>query len=215
MKKQVMQIDIMGEVVFSSTHDGVDLISLCSAGNVWRLKNGMAVYQIDKFLKSKYLPQYIKAAAIEWGLPEESFLKKVGTFKNTKHYGHVSVAVLLAEQISPTFHAKVHKTFIDGKVLEYRLKGGDEYKILNAAIDQYLPSPNGDNTGRYINVSKMIREKCKLSNSPDKEVQTWNQSIADSVAQRMRYDIEAKLVNFISLGLIKDWEHLKEIITKL
>jgi hypothetical protein len=215
MKKQLMQVDVMGEIVFSSTQNGVDLISLCAAGNVWRLKNGMAVYQIDKFLKSKYLPQYIKAAAIEWDLPEESFLKKTGTFKNTKHYGHVSVAVLLAEQISPAFHAKVHKTFIDGKILEYRLMAGDEYKNLNNAIAQYLPSPSGDNTGRVINAAKMIRAKCNITNSPDKEISTWNQFVADSVAQRMRYDLEAKLVSFISLGLIRDWEHLKDVIDKL
>jgi len=210
-----MQIDVMGEIVFSSTHDGVDLISLCAAGNVWRLRNGMATYQIDKFLKSKYLKQYIAAASKEWDLPIESFLKKTGAFKSTKHYGHVSVAVLLAEQISAEFHAKVHKTFIDGKILEYRLLAGEEYKNINNAIAQYLPSPSGDNTGRIINIAKMIREKCQLVNSPDKEIQTWNQAVADSVAQRMRYDLESKIVNFIQLGLIRDWEHLKEVIAKL
>ena len=61
----------------------------------------------------------------------------------------------------------------------------------------------------------MIREKCQLVNSPDKEIQTWNQAVADSVAQRMRYDLESKIVNFIQLGLIRDWEHLKEVIAKL
>ena len=210
-----MQVDVMGEIVFASTSEGVDLISLCAAGNVWRLKNGFPIYQINVFISSKYLQEYIKAAAIEWNLPENSFLRSTGKYKNTKHYGHVSVAVLLAEQISPAFHAKVHKTFIEGKLLEYRLKGGDEFKNLNNAIDAYLPSPSGDNTGRYINVSKMIREKCNLTDSSDKEIPTWNQSIADSVAQRMRYDLEAKICNFINLGLIKDWDHLKDVIKKL
>lgn len=215
MKKQVMQVSIMDAIVSADTDGFVDLNDLVNAGNLWRLQNGMPVYQLGTFLNSKMLDEYVNAASIVWDLPKESFLKKSGKNKTSRHSGHVSVAVLLAEQISPVFHATVHKIFIDGKLLEYRLLGGTEFKALNAMIDQYLPSESGSNAGRYINAAKMIRSKCAISKPDDVEITTWNQSAADSVAQRMRYDIESKLVTMISLGLIKDWDGLKDVINRM
>jgi hypothetical protein len=215
MKNQEVQVAIMGEIVFSSTDYGVDLVSLCAAGNIGRLQIGKPVYQLNTFLKSDYLKEYIKAAAKVWGIPEDSFLVSTGKLKKTRHYGHVSIAVLLAEQLSPEFHAKVHKTFIEGEILEYRVLGGDTYKLLNNVITQYLPSPSGDNTGRYITVAKLLRDKCILSQPEGEEGLTWNQSVADSTSQRMRYDLEAYLVKCINLGMIRDFDHLKEVIQKL
>jgi len=35
------------------------------------------------------------------------------------------------------------------------------------------------------------------------------------IAEYLREDYEDKLVSFLKVGLIKDWEHLKEIIGNL
>jgi KilA-N domain len=215
MRNQKMSVDIMGEVVFATTDGYVSLTSLCEAGNMWRGANRLSTYQLPSFMGSKLLKDYIAAATKIWDLPEESFVKVVGKGRAARTWGHISIAILLAEQLSPEFHVSVHKIFIEGRILEYRLLGGDEFKTLNAAIAQYIPSPTGDNTGRYIQTAKMLKEKCKLQDSPDKEIDTWNQSRADSVIQKMRYDLEAKIVGILQLGLIRDWDHLKEVIAKL
>jgi hypothetical protein len=130
-------------------------------------------------------------------------------------YGHVSIAVLLAEKISPAFHARVHHIFIEGQLLKNRLHGGEEFKRVNMAIDEYLPSPSGDNTGRYINVSKLIRAKCEVEKPADKELATWNQESADSVAQLKRVKMLEFVAGMIEIGAIKDFDHLKEVIEKL
>jgi hypothetical protein len=213
MKPQILKVDVDNEIVFASTEWGVDLVSLMEAGNIHRLKKGMPVRQLNKFLSSKYLEEYIEAATRIWELPKEAFLCTIGKGKGVRHYGHISIAVLLAEQISPEFHVKVHKTFIEGKLLEFRVLGGDEFKMLNAAIAEHLPSPSGDNKGRYIQLAIMIRDKCKLLS--DSGSVTWNQAVADAHAQRTRYELEAKLCQLINLGLVRDWEHLKEIIAKI
>ena len=215
MKKQIMQVKILNQIVQADTDGFVDLNSLSRAGNAWRLENEMAIYQISTFLSSKLLEEYTIAAAEVWGLPKTSFLKKSGKNRTSTTLGHVSIAVLLAEQISPIFHATVHKVFIDGKLLENRLYGGEEFKRFNEALLDYLPSERGNDNARRINAAKLIRAQCELTKPENEEIETWNQEAADSVAQEHRVEILEKLTSFLRLGFVKDWDHLKEIIIKL
>jgi len=216
MKAQEMEVAVLDAIVFASTDYGIDLVSLCTAGNIWRLKNGMSTYQLGRFMTSQGLKDYIKAASQVWDIPEVMFVKKVKSPKTpTKWYGHLSIAVLLAEQISPYFHAQVHKTFIEGKLFENRLLGGEEFKRVNAAIAINLPSPSGDNKGRYIQLANMVRNKCIVKKPEKLDISVWNQAAADQVAQALRVEILTKLESMISLGVIRDWEHLKEIVAKL
>ena len=75
-------------------------------------------------------------------------------------------------------------------------------------IDQYLPEREGkDNKGIFINVSKMIKAKVMPG---DKQ---WNDADANQLRKRDEY--EEKLCAVLKLGLVKNWEHLKEIIEKM
>ena len=211
MKKQNMSIDILSQSVLADTDGFVDLNSLINAGNMWRLQNGMASYQLGSFINGSYLPRYIAAASRCWGLPENCFLKSGGSGNKKWTKGHVSVVVLLAEQISPDFHAEVHKVFIEGKILENRVLGGEEFNRLNSLIVSHIPSPSGNDSGRLINAAKLIRAKCEVS-CGDELVVTWNQESANYVAQKRRVELTAKLCLFLESGLIRDWEHFKELI---
>ena len=215
MKKQTMSVSVFNDTVFATTDGMVSLTGLATAGNHWRGENKMKPYQLNQFMNSAYLKSYIKAAAVEWDLPEETFLKVSGRGQLAQTYGHISIAVLLAEKISPAFHARIHHIFIEGQLLQNRLYGGEEFKRVNKAIDDYLPSPSGDNTGRYINISKWVRSKCDIEKAVDDDVSTWNQESADQVAQLKRVKILEFIAGMIEVGAIKDWDHLKEIIAKL
>jgi hypothetical protein len=210
MKIQEMNVDIMGATILASTDGLVCLSDLLRAGNAWRVMRGMSALQLNNFVTSPTTAAYVEAASRLWELPQESFLTVKGRGRNSRTWGHISVAVLLAEQMSPDFHAMVHKTFIEGKLLEFRNMGGDEFKALNRAIDKHLPASEGKtNLGKYINTAKMIKERCQLP-----EEHGWNDTQANAATTQMRYNLENKMVDYLEQGFVRDWEHFKEILVR-
>lgn len=212
MSNYPVSVQFFGNVVRAQTSGScVCLNDMFIAGNALRLSEGKPALQMNAFLSSKTLNDYVKAAAIEWNLPEDHFVCKEGRGKNTKTFVHVSVALLAAESMSPRFHAHVHRVFIEGKLLEFRERGGTEFKALNAAIDQYLPDRIGkDNKGVFINIAKIIRGRILGEEATSDD---WNRA---SVAQtHLRYDWENKMCDMLRLGVIRDYEHAKQIISKL
>lgn len=212
MANHIMLVDVFNAPVRCDT-DGslVNLNQLLNAGNAWRLNNGQSAYQLSAFLASELVANYIKAAAKEWMLPESEFVKKVGRGTTGRTMAHICIAVLLAEQISPEFHVKVHKIFIESKILDFRVRGATEFIALNSAIDLLLPGREGkDNTHLYINVATMLRDKIL---GPGAKTEDW--STATPEQTQRRYSAEEKLCTFLKLGLIRDYDHLKEIVGKL
>jgi hypothetical protein len=205
-----MSVDIMGATILASTDGLVCLSDLLRAGNAHRANRGRSLLQLQNFVSAAHTRDYIAAAAEVWGLPESSFLAVRGSGQKTRTWGHLSVAVLLAEQLSPEFHAMVHKTFIDGEILRFRSLGGDEFKALNRALDKHLPASEGKtNLGKYINTAKMIKEKCQLP-----EEHGWNDTQANAATTQMRYNLENKMVDYLEQGFVRDWEHFKEILVR-
>ena len=202
-------------IMFGGGYSMVSLTNIINIGNHWRGENKMKPYQLAQFMNSAYLKSYIKAASLEWGISEDSFLSVSGRGQLSQTYGHISIAVLLAEKISPAFHARVRHVFIDGQILQNRLHGGEEFKRVNRAIDDFLPSPSGNNKGRHINLALLVRDKCEIVRPDDEELQTWNQEAADSIAQQKRVKILEFISGIIELGVGRDWEHLKELVQKL
>lgn len=207
-----MSVDFFGNEVRCETGGNmVSLNDLFNAGNAWRLNNKKPIMQMAAFLNSLTLREYIEAAATEWNTLSEDFIKKTGKGKYTRTMCHISVAILAAEQISPAFHARVHKTFVEGKLLEFRELGGTEFKNLNSAIDLYLPDRTGkDNRGVYITIAKKIRSKLL---GIDAESEDWNKATVPQI--HSRYDLERRLVDYLSMGMVKDFEQLKNLIDRM
>jgi len=212
MSNHTLSVDFFGNTVRAQT-DGsrVCLNDLFMAGNAYRLSNSKPALQMSSFLGSKSLIEYKEAAAEEWNIPKEDFIKKEGKGAKTRTYAHISIAMLAAESISPRFHAHVHRVFVEGKLLEFRERGGTEFMKLNAAIDQYLPGRDGkDNKGVFIQTAKQLRGRII---SHDSKAGDWDFASVDQT--HMRYDWEHKLCEMLRLSLIRNYDHLKEIISKL
>jgi len=124
---------------------------------------------------------------------------------------HLAVAVLAAEYLSPEFHAQLHKELIEGKLLYWRNQGATEFSALNAAIDQHLPGreDKDSNTGVYIQMAKLIRNK--ITRVEDPEVSVWDKSPA--LYQQQRAAMENFLVDVLTNGLVRDYDHLKQLAT--
>ncbi len=212
MSNYPVSVQFFGNVVRAQTAGNrICLNDMFIAGNAVRLSEGKPALQMASFLNSKTLNEYIEAAAHEWNIDKAQFIAKEGRGKNTRTYVHVSVAMLAAEFMSARFHAHVHRVFIEGKLLEFRERGGTEFKNLNAAIELYLPDRLGkDNKGVFINVAKLIRERILGSEA---KTEDWN--VASVAQTHLRYEWENKLCDMLRLGVVRDYDHIKQLIHKL
>ena len=212
MSNYPVTVEFFGNVIRAQTEGSrICLNDMFNAGNAMRLSLGKPALQMNAFLNSKGLAEYVEAAAQEWNLSHDHFICKEGRGKNTKTFVHVSVALLAAESMSPRFHAHVHRTFIEGKLLEFRERGGTEFKSLNAAIDQYLPDRAGrDNKGVYIQIAKLVRGRIL---GEDAKIEDWNKASVPQI--HLRYDWENKICEMLRLGVVRDYPHLKELVNKL
>lgn len=190
--------------VFHNTAMG-DLTQLWKVGTIMRVNNGMAVPQLNNFLQSQSTKDFIEVCERKTGKP---CIEITGRGKNGRTWASIHMMIYAAEYLSTEFHFEVIDAFINNKILEWRDVSGDEFKALNIAIDNYLPGRDGkSNKGIYINTAKMLLGKVNPS------ITTWNDATADEL--RERAVIENKLVTTLHLGLIRDWEHMKEIIEKI
>ena len=190
--------------VFHNTAMG-DLTQLWKVGTIMRVNNGMAVPQLNNFLQSQSTKDFIEVCERKTGKP---CIEVTGRGKNGRTWASIHMMIYAAEYLSTEFHFEVIDAFINNKILEWRDVSGEEFKALNIAIDNYLPNrEEKSNKGIYINVARMLLKKV----NPD--LSSWNDASADEL--RDRATIENKLVTTLQLGLIKDWEHMKEIIEKI
>lgn len=204
-----------GKRVRCETENGeVCLNDLVIAGNAWRHVNGLSSRKLSDITQTDSFKNFIKAASRVENIPEERQFHTTGRGRTSRTMGRLVVAIYVAEQMSPDFHVQVIRTFVEGKLLEFRDFGGTEFKSLNAAIDAYLPGRDGkdgkDNKGVYINVAKKLREKILGEGAT---TESWNR--ANVQQTHVRYEYENKLCFSLSMGFVKDFEHLKGLIDKL
>jgi len=137
---------------------------------------------------------------------------KKGRYGGT--YMHLYLLLEVATRLDSDLKVQIYKTFVEGKILEHRDMGGDNFKKLNKAIDT-LPdrSPElkpKDNKGCYINVAKEIRQKLDILSSHG-----YNEKEHSDIIQKKREQIEDRLVSMIEVGLIQSYPQLIDVIEKL
>ena len=205
-----MQVDFFGNSVRAETEGRlVSLTDIVRAGNQWRAAKGLPLKTLQAVVESVGFNDFI--SVVKNDMPESEVLFTVGQGNKKRTMAHVTIAIYVAEQMSPEFHYNVIKTFIEGKLLEFRELGGTEFKNLNAAIDLYLPDRQGkNNQGIYIQIAMRVREKLMGAGA---EKGCWDSA---TVAQiHSRYDLENRLIDYMRNGFVNDYEHLKAVIGKL
>jgi hypothetical protein len=121
---------------------------------------------------------------------------------------HLYLMLDAAAWLDSDFKLDVYETFVTNRILQWRDDSGDEFIALNAAIDAYLPGREGkDNKGIFIQSAIKLKEKIH----PDEG--NWNTANYNQLQQRT--EVERNLVKLLQLGVVRDWEHLKELIEKV
>lgn len=225
---QLMQVRI-GDYVQPINHKSMmgNLNTLWDFGNSLRELKGKMPLQLKDFLASPDTVEYMialerkvnggnpdiikieydghgrcKKVAGEWTVLETKRGKNGGT------WAHLYLMLKAATHLDKEFELDVYHTFVTSKILQWRDDSGTEYNILKDAIDLYLPKREGkDNLGVYIQTAKRIKSKI----NPDGD--EWNTATYEQLEKRTM--IEKSLVQFLYLGMIKDFDHLKEILEKL
>lgn len=196
-------------LLYSCDKGMVNLNQLFLLGNKYRAEVGLPAFQIAAFLRAKGTMEYIAAAKEEWNLQDQDLIVRPTNGTGCTMV-HISIAVLAAASMNVKLHAKLHRRLIESETARFVSTGGTEFKNLNASIDQYLPGRDGrDNKGVFIQIAKALRTRVLGTDDAD----GWN---AASVAQtHERYEVENKLCDLLRLGLVRDYDHLKELVSKI
>ena len=237
---QTMTVTI-GHNVFSIDHKTMmgNLNQFWDCGNAYRIERGLPAKHLDNWVRSAETAEY--AAAVEKKLfgfksviitrldsnPNmvESITKTSPLFKTKRGKGggtwaHLYILLDAATFLDPDFKVEVYSTFIEGKLLQHRDESGDRYKPFNMAIDQLPDRVGKDNKWIYINAANLLAERIGLpavSEMPvddkGKPMNRWNAATAHQLSERA--DAEKMLTNYIQMGFVRNWEHLKELIGKV
>jgi hypothetical protein len=191
------------------------LTDLFSLGNAQRILDGKKFINQTLFIKSKATQEFIQIIAKELAIDPDEIVYSRGRGKASKTYGQLHFLIYAAEKLSPTFHFHVIDIFLGKHLLQLRDDGGNVFKALNLAIDQWLPDRKGKK-GCYIQIATMLRAKIFPEIKEFKTgVNIWNTEFATHDKQYLREDYEDKLVAFLKAKLIRDWEHLKQVLENL
>ena len=123
-------------------------------------------------------------------------------------WAHLYLLLDAASRLDSDFRLQIYKTFVEGKILQWRNDSGDEFINLNIAIDYFLPTEDKkERVERYKICAWDL--KCKIK--PDGN--TWN--TASYLQLQKRAEIEKDLVKYLRMGFVRNFNHLKEIISQL
>lgn len=223
---QVMRVTI-GEHTLPIGHKNMmgSLTEVWKIGNAYRTKRGLPELDLNNWLRSPETLEYVRVveedlnvkcvdstpleirnSALVKNLTSPLITSKRGKGGGT--WAHLYILLDAAARLDPQFKHKMYKTFVEGKLLQWRDDGGDEFINLNIAIDAYLPERDGmDNVNVFIYVAKQL--KAKILSPYD----TWNTASLPQLEKRAM--LEKDLCNYLRLGMIRNYDHLKEVIAKI
>ena len=232
MQNQTLTVAI-GNNRFEIEHQTMmgNLNEFWDCGNAYRTQKGLPPKLLANWLRSADTAEYVAAverelfgfnSVVSTELEKEGMVEtitKTSQLFQTKRgrYGgtwaHLYVLIDAAAYLDPDFKVQVYKTFIEGRLLQRRDEGGENFKAINIAIDAFLPGRDGkDNKWLFINLANLIADKFGLP-SAETGVNRWNGATLYQTEARSK--IEETLTIMLRAGLVRDWEHLKELVEML
>lgn len=146
------------------------------------------------------------------------FITKRGKGGGT--WAHLFILIEAAAYLDPSFRVEVYKAFIEGQH-SWDINHNDfRYKPFNMAIDQLPDRVGKDNKWLYVHAANLLAERIGLpavSEMPvddkGKPMNRWNAATAHQLSARA--DAEKMLTGMVQFGLVRDWEHLKDLAERV
>lgn len=177
-------------------------------GNKYRILNNKSPANLTLFCKSNSTQEFLDAVAKRLNVDKSTLMYTTGKGKNSRVVANIFLIIYAAEYLSADFHVEVIDTFINSRILTWRDESGDHFKGLNNEIADSAESLLGKpaHKGHFITLAKIVNNR--IGDQLD-----WNNATAEQLKERDR--IETGLCSVIKLGLVKDWEHLKQIALEI
>ena len=185
-----------------------NLADVFAVGNKYRVLRGLSPANLTLFVSSKTTQEFVAAVSRRLNVPVEELVYTKGRGKNSRVVANILVIIYAAEYLSSDFHVEVIDTFINSKLLSWRDESGDNFKALNAEVADHASQMLGKpaHNGHFITLAKIINARIGDSVS-------WTTATAEQLEERNR--IETAMTTVVKLGLVKDWEHLKQIAAEV
>ena len=130
--------------------------------------------------------------------------------RNGGTWAELYILLKIASMLDKDLEVAIYDVFIKSQILQHRDNGGDSFKKLNLAIEKYIPSPSGNNQGRFIQVAKLLRKKLEITNTKG-----YNEIEHNLEIQKRRDEIKKNLIFSLKSKLITFYEQLKNVIENL
>ncbi len=215
------------------------LSDVFAIGNSYRENQNLRALSISEWLRKENVWEFIVEVELKYGDKFQSaesalcisdyknssgkidyakLIKKFSVIKSQRGgkpenrgvWANLFILLKASTYLSPKLELEIYEVFIKSKILELRDLGGDNFILLNRAIDT-LPDRKGkNNRGVYIQIAKQFREKLELVNTKGYNIK---EAIAEIQEKRSKW--EANLIAMIETELITSYEQLKMILDKL
>lgn len=184
------------------------LADVFAIGNKHRVLANKNPANITHFCNAVGTQEFLDSVAKRLSVEKSTLLYTVGAGKKARVMANIFLIIYAAEYLSPDFHVEVIDTFINSKLLSWRDDSGDHFKGLNEEIKTISENLLGKpaHQGHFITLAKIVNSR--VGDKID-----WNTATAEQLKERDR--IETGLCTVIKLGLVKDWEHLKQIAAEI
>jgi hypothetical protein len=178
-----------------------DLGLFFKAVNVYRVTAGLPAVTSSGWFATRQAKEYIDLLKTR-GIAEPVKLKK----GRGRSYAHLKVLLRAAIDLSPELADEVIDLFITNRLPYLRDSGGDNYLEVRDALSMYGETVLGKpaHKGHMITLATVIRRRASL----DKDIK-WEQATPEQHSDRIR--IEQFLVTMLRAGVVRDWDHLKDL----
>ena len=179
-----------------------NLADVFAIGNAYRLEEGKHNLPMSAWIQRQDVVEYIAYLTNKLGKP--AIERRKGKGGGT--YAHLKIMVDAASQLSPQFKDEVYDTFIQQRILAHRDESGENFKDMNSLLALHAIEVLGKpaHNGHFINLAKIIKTKVGVDD--------WN--TASAYQLHKRNDIEQRIGDFLRLGVVRDWEHLKDLANR-
>jgi hypothetical protein len=198
----------MGEFkVYQRTKDG--FFNATSLMKQWNASRGMKK-EINDYLENKATEEFVEELILEENLDKGNYpyvKSRASRGDNAGTWMHPLLFLDFAMWLNPRFKVKVLK-YVQDEMIKFRNLAGDAYPQMCKAVYSIIPE-------------KIFKEKISaLAKSLNiivygKHENQMRNKVGDASKIKELYELQLQIAQFINLGLVKSYDQLKEVLTKI